>query len=104
MQSSLKWRRGDRGWQLFNNRQRMGRLVPDTQHPGMWRSIKPGGRLSGMANLSHAKNAVLVEAERELEFEARQRRAIHPQKSQQKGGVFEGTASPVSKTLAGALS
>jgi len=37
----------------------------------MWRSIMPDGRLSDMANISWAKNAVLVMAERELEYEAK---------------------------------
>jgi hypothetical protein len=92
----LFWHRRDGGdWQLLANRRRMGRVVPDTRHPGMWRSLKSRGRLSDMANLSHAKNAVLVAAGRELDFEDRQHRANDLQKSQQNRGVFADLSSPV---------
>jgi hypothetical protein len=94
----LTWRRAGVDWLLLHKRRRMGRVVPDDEHLGMWRSIKSRDRLSDMANLSWAKNAVLIAAERELEFEARQRRATHPQKSQQIGGVFASTAPPVDLT------
>jgi hypothetical protein len=94
---SLIWRRDGSDWQLLAGRRRMGRVVPDIQYSGMWRSIKSRGRLSDMANLSHAKNAVLVAAERELEFEDRQRCANHPGKSQQNGGAFEKTAPPIAR-------
>jgi hypothetical protein len=52
-------------------RRRFGRVYPDTKHPGMWRSTLPNGQPSDMANLSWAKSAVLIMAERELEYEAR---------------------------------
>ena len=48
---------------------RMGRVVPDKDHPGMWRSVKSNGR-SDLANLSWAKDAVLAQAARELAYEA----------------------------------
>jgi hypothetical protein len=67
----------------------MGRVVPDHQHPGMWRSVKSGGRLSDMANLSWAKNAVLETATRELEYEARHCPVITPPKPQQIAPVFD---------------
>jgi hypothetical protein len=91
----LTWRRAGAGWLLLHNRRRMGRVVPDTQYPGMWRSIKSHGRLSDIANLPHAKNAVLIAAERELEFEDRQRRATDPAKCPEKRGVLPDTAPPV---------
>jgi hypothetical protein len=97
---SLIWRRDGSDWLLFNNRRRMGRVVPDARYSGMWRSIKSRGRLSDLANLSHAKNAVLVAAERELDFE---RSANDPPKPQQTGGVFAGTSPYVAPNAAEAL-
>ena len=61
----------------------------------MWRSVLSGGRLSDMANLAWAKNAVLIAAERELEWEARSRAAIAPSNCPENEGVFEGAAPPV---------
>jgi len=78
--SGLQWKRDGADWVLFCNHRRMGRVVPDSKYPGMWRSVKPRGRLSDLANLSWAKNAVLVAAERELEWEARDVAAIDPPK------------------------
>jgi hypothetical protein len=80
-------------------RRRFGRVVPDIRYPDMWRSKLSGGRLSDMANLAWAKNAVLVAAERELEFEDRQRSAIAPSKCPEKRGVFERAAPAVAQTL-----
>jgi len=73
--SPLTWKREGADWILFNRRRRFGRVVPDSKYPGMWRSTVSGGRLSDMANLAWAKNAILVASERELEWEARQRAA-----------------------------
>jgi hypothetical protein len=66
------------------------RAVPDAEHAGMWRSSLGRGELSDMASLAWAKNAVLVAAERELEFEDRTRCAIDPSKSQHSGVFFGG--------------
>jgi hypothetical protein len=93
MQSRLTWRRDGSDWVLFLDRRRFGRVVPDSKYPNMWRSILSGGRLSDMANLAWAKNAVLVAAEREMEYEARVANA--PPKCPEKRGVFEDTAAPV---------
>ena len=41
--SQLKWTREGDAWILLYRRRRMGRVVPDTDHPGMWRSIKGSG-------------------------------------------------------------
>jgi hypothetical protein len=89
--SALRWKRSGNGWLLCLNRRRFGRVVPDTKHPGMFRRVLSGGRLSDMANLPWAKNAVLDAAMRELEWEARHKTAIDPLKAQQNAGVFRST-------------
>ena len=38
--SQLKWAREDDAWILLYRRRRMGCVVPDKDHPGMWRSVK----------------------------------------------------------------
>jgi hypothetical protein len=78
--TTLEWRRDGTGWRLFAGRRRFGRVVPDDKHPGMWRSVLAAGRLSDMANLSWARNAVLEVALRELEFKHRQIAATDPRK------------------------
>jgi hypothetical protein len=93
------WRRDGAGWLLLHGRRRFGRVVPDAKHPGMWRSLKLQGRRSESANLSWAKNAVLVAAERELDFE---RRAIVPSECQEKRGVFSRPSSLVRQNELGA--
>jgi hypothetical protein len=100
----LAWRRDRDGtWTLCAGRRRFGRVVPDGKHAGMWCSIRTDGRYSDMANLSHAKNAVLVVAERELAFEDRRRRATDPSNCPEKRGVFSGTASPMRQNEQGDL-
>ena len=89
--TDLIWRRERGNWLLLHKRRRMGRVVPDTKHPGMYRIAMSGGRLSDMANLSWAKSLALGAAERDLAYEA----ANTPPKTQQKGGVFWGEASLV---------
>ena len=86
--TNLKWRRERNSWVLVAGRRHFGRVVPDAKHPGIWRSTRSDGRPSDIANLSHAKNAVLVAAERELEWEDRHRRAIDPPKCPENGGCF----------------
>jgi hypothetical protein len=102
--SSLTWRRDGDSWVLLAGRRRPGRVVPDAEHPGMWRSVKSRGRLSDMANLSWAKNAVLVAAERELEWEAQHQAATTPIKAQQTGGVFTPASPLVSQSEPAAIS
>ena len=99
MQSRLTWRRDGSDWVLLLDRRRFGRVVPDSKYPNMWRSVLSGGRLSDMANLAWAKNAVLVAAEREVEYEARVANA--PPKCPEKRGVFEDTAGSVRFPSAG---
>ena len=82
--SQLKWTRDGDGWMLLYRRRRMGRVVPDTDHPGMWRSTKLDGTLSDLANLSWSKDAVLAQAAREIAHE----RANTPSKLQENSGVF----------------
>ena len=81
VRSQLKWQRDGDAWVLLYSRRRMGRVVPDKDHPGMWRSVKSNGR-SDMANQSWAKDAVLAQAVRELAYEAATTRS----KSQQNRG------------------
>jgi hypothetical protein len=99
--ASLIWRRDGADWVLFSGRRRVGRVVADSKYAGLWRSVLSGGRLSDRANLAWAKNAVLMAAERELEWEDRQRAAIAPPKCSEKRGVFESAASPVARTVEG---
>ena len=40
------------------------RVVPDSTYPGMWRVVLPDGSLSDMANLTWAKDAAFVMADR----------------------------------------
>ena len=100
---TLTWRRDGTGWVLFAGRRRFGRVVADSKYPEMWRSTLSGGRLSDMANLAWAKNAVLAAAERELEWEARQRAAIAASKCPEKRNVFEGSAPPIAPNERGVL-
>ena len=81
--SQLKWTRDGDAWILLYRRRRMGRVVPDKDHPGMWRSVKVDGILSDMANLSWSKDAVLAQAAREVAYEL----ANDPLKTPAKQGV-----------------
>jgi hypothetical protein len=80
---SMNWLREGTDWVLKFNRRKLGRVFPDGQWPGMWRSRRADGQLSNMANLSWAKPAVLAVAERD----------ILPAKSPAKRTLFE-TKSP----------
>jgi hypothetical protein len=86
---SLTWKPVGNGWQLFAGKRRFGRVIPDEKYPGMWRTPLAGGRLSDMANLSWARNAVMEAAIREIAFEE-MRQGNTPSKSQQIGGGFGG--------------
>ena len=90
---SLTWRKAGKGWRLYAGKRRFGDVVPDAKHPNMWRSILSGGRLSDMANLSWARNAVLESAVREIEWEERQQAATDPAFIRDSGAVFEATSS-----------
>jgi hypothetical protein len=90
--ATLKWKPWGTGWRLFDGKRRFGEVVPDSKYPGMWRSVMSGGRLSDMANLSWARNAVREAATRELQYEARQDTVTDPLKCPVNGGVFEGSA------------
>jgi hypothetical protein len=99
MKRALLWKREGADWILLKDRRRFGRVVPDSKYAGMWRSVTSGDRLSEMANLAWAKNAVLIAAEREIEDEARAANA--PPKCPEKRGVFGHTALPMRKTRPG---
>jgi hypothetical protein len=81
--SQLKWTRDGDGWMLLYRRRRMGRVVPDKDHPGMWRSVKGNAILSGVANLSWSKDNVMAQAIREVAYE----RANTPQNPSKTEGL-----------------
>jgi hypothetical protein len=91
--ADLKWRRYGNDWVLLFGRRRMGRVVPDSKYPAIFRSVKSRGRLSDMANLSWGKAAVLEAAIRELEWEARQDAATAPSKCPVNEGVNRPSSS-----------
>ena len=84
--SKMTWRRDGTDWVLFYDRRRMGRVVPDNIK-GMCRSVKSGGRLSDMANLSWSKDSVMGDAIREITWEVRHGDARDPRKCPEKSGV-----------------
>jgi hypothetical protein len=90
IRSKLKWQRDGANWILLYGRRRMGRVVPDVQYPGMFRSVKSQG-LSDMANLSWAKDAVVGAAIREIAWDA----AMTPRKCPEKRGLSAGKSSHV---------
>jgi hypothetical protein len=91
---NLTWRRDGANWVLLHKHRRMGRVVPDNEHRGMFRVALSRGRLSDMANLSWAKDAALAAAVRELVWEANHR-AIDPPKRPEKRPVFAPSAPPI---------
>jgi hypothetical protein len=91
---SLVWRKAGNCWRLFGaGKRRFGDVVPDDKHRGMWRCVLSGGRLSDMANLSWARNAVLEAAVREIEWGVRQQAATDPPFIRDSGAVFQRTSS-----------
>ena len=82
--SQLKWTREGDAWILLYRRRRMGRVVADKDHQGMWRSVKSSG-LSDMANLCWSKDNVMAQAIREVAWNA----ANYPQKCPIKRGSRE---------------
>ncbi len=51
--SQLKWTREGDAWILLYRRRRMGRVVPDKDHSGMWRSVKVDGPLGAWRRRCH---------------------------------------------------
>ena len=86
-----KWQRDGDAWILLYRRRRIGCVVPDKDHQGMWRSVKVDGVLSDMANLSWAKDNVMAQAIREIAWDA----ANDPQKCPIKRGSPEEKSSPM---------
>jgi hypothetical protein len=89
--SQLKWTREGDAWILLYRRRRMGRVVPDKNHPRMWRSVKVDGILSDTANLCWSKDNVMAQAIREVAWNA----ANAPQKCPAKGGSREQKSPPM---------
>jgi hypothetical protein len=86
----MYWTRDGAEWVLKLGRRKLGRVFPDNQYPGMWLSRRADGKLSDMANLGWAKNAVLGAAERE----------IGPTKSPVKRTLFEIKSRQIAKARA----
>ena len=76
---------------MLYRRKRMGRVVPDKNYPGMWRSVKVGGILSDTANLSWSKDNVMPQAIREVAWNA----ANDPSKCPVKRGSREQKSPPM---------
>jgi hypothetical protein len=89
--SQLKWAREDDAWILLYRRRRMGRVVPDKNHSGMWRSVKVDGILSDTANLCWSKDNVMAQAIREVAWDT----ANDPQKRPVKRGSREQKPPPM---------
>jgi hypothetical protein len=66
--SQLKWRRDGTDWILMHCC-RLGRVVPDSQYPSLFRSVKSQG-LSDIATCLRAKDSVLPAAIRDLAWDA----------------------------------
>src|SRR6478672_10010841 len=97
--AQLKWTRDGDAWILLYRRRRMGRVVPDKDHPGMWRSVKVDGILSNTANLSWSKDNVMAQAIREVAWNA----ANDPQKCPVKEGSREQKTPPMRLNAGGWL-
>jgi hypothetical protein len=79
-------------WRLFHERRLVGRVVPDTTHPGVWRVKLPGG-VSDMVNFSRAKDAARLLAIRQME---RNRNAAEIEKKVVRNqGAFSRPSSPM---------
>ena len=89
--SQLKWAREGDAWILLYRRRRMGRVIPDKDHSGMWRSVKVDGILSDTANLCWSKDNVMAQAIREVAWNA----ANDPQKCPIKRGSREQKSPPM---------
>ena len=89
--SQLEWTREGDAWILLYRRQRTGRVIPDKDHPRMWRSVKIDGILSDTANLSCSKDNVTGQAIREVAWNA----ANAPQKCPIKRGSREQKSPPM---------
>jgi hypothetical protein len=93
--TNLRWRCVGTGWHLFLGRRFFGAVIPDSKHPGMWRSPLASGCRSDMANMSWTRHAVFEGEIRELQWEAQHDHAITPPKCPENEGVFGTTSPPV---------
>jgi hypothetical protein len=64
--ADMTWKRVGAEWCLFSGRRVVARVVPDAKSPGMWRVTLPGG-LSDMVNLTGARDAARLLAERQID-------------------------------------
>jgi hypothetical protein len=89
--SQFKWTPEGDAWILLYRRRRMDRVVPDKNHPGMWRSVKVDGILSDAANRCWSKDNVMARAIREVAWNA----ANDPPKMPSKTGSREEKSPPM---------
>jgi hypothetical protein len=68
----------------------LARIVRDTVVPGMWRVVRPDGKLSDMVNLSRAKDVAFGIAETALYL-----RSPAEKEPAENGHFFKASASPV---------
>ena len=66
MLGQFQWKRVGAEWRLSHDRRQVGRVVPDSKYPDMWRVKLPGG-LSDMVNLSRARDAARERAAQQVE-------------------------------------
>ena len=87
MLGEFQWKRVGAEWRLFRGRRQVGRVVPDSKYPDMWRVKLPGG-LSDMVNLSRARDAARERAVERLRFAAENEKNIVRNQ-----GAFSGPSS-----------
>ena len=57
--TASRWRKVEA---RFDDRHHIGSVVPDSKYPNMWRVRLGDGALTGMTNLSRAKDAAMAPA------------------------------------------
>jgi len=60
------WKPYKDGSRCYLGNRRFGHVIPDAKHPKMWRAVTLTGKLSDMANLTRARDAVMRAAVLEL--------------------------------------
>jgi hypothetical protein len=65
--NQVKWKRAGEEWHLCMNSGRLlAQVIPDAIYGNMWRISVRCGPLSGMVNLSRAKDAAITQVDRIL--------------------------------------
>jgi hypothetical protein len=89
----FQWKQDGDTWTMYAGRRKFGSIVRDAVYPDMWRRVIQGG-VTDMANLTRAKDAVRVAADRELDH---QQRAKSLDFTGQNEAIFEAASSPMRK-------